>query len=111
MTAPLPMGWVESDRRYPDPNCVRSRYSTPVSHMMDLRLVSVNDHRLRSNSKRSYLLFNLRRRGIDTCLQETRFDSNFLEAILSRDYLYFSACFEDRSRGVTWLISRRLILT
>ena len=42
------------------------------------------------------------------CLQETHFDSNFHEGILSRDYLSFSANFDGRSRGVTWLISRHL---
>ena len=60
--------------------------------MMDLRLASLN--------------------GIDICcLQETCFDSNFHEGILSRDYLSFSAYFDGRSRGVTWLISRRLVAT
>ena len=33
------------------------------------------------------------------------------EGILSRDYLSFSAYFDGRSRGVTWLISRRLDAT
>ena len=52
------------------------------------------------------------RRGIDICcVQETRFDSNFHEDILSKDYLFFSAYFDGRSRGVTWLLSRRLVAT
>ena len=38
-------------------------------------------------------------------------DSNFHESILSRDYLSFSAYFDDRSRSVTWLISRCLDAT
>ena len=77
--------------------------------MMDLRLASLNGRGLRSDSKRSQLLLYLQRRGIDICcLQETHFDSNFYEGILARDYLSFSACFDSRSRGVTWLVSRRL---
>ena len=77
--------------------------------MMDLRLASLNGRGLRSDSKRSQLLLYLQRRGIDICcLQETHFDSNFHEGILSRGYLSFSACFDGRSRGGTWLVSRRL---
>ena len=77
--------------------------------MMDLRLASLNGRGLRSDSKRSQLLLYLQRRGIDICcLQETHFDSNFYEGILAKDYLSFSACFDSRSRGVTWLVSRRL---
>ena len=77
--------------------------------MMDLRLASLNGRSLRSDSKRSQLLVYLQRRGIDICcLQETHFDSNFHEGVLSRDYLSFSAYFDGRSRGFTWLISRRL---
>ena len=77
--------------------------------MMDLRLASLNGRGLRSDSKWSQLLLNLQRRGINICgLQETHFDSNFHEGILSRGYLSFSACFDGRSRGVTWLVSRRL---
>ena len=80
--------------------------------MMDLRLASSNGCGLRSESRRSHLLLYLKRRGIDICcLQETHFDSNFHESILSRDYLSFSAYFDGRSRGVTWLISRRLDAT
>ena len=76
--------------------------------MMDLRLASINGRGLRSDSKRSQLLLYLQRRGIDICcLQETHFDSNFYEGILSRGYLS-SACFDGRSRGVTWLVSRSL---
>ena len=79
---------------------------------MDLRLASLNGRGLRSDSKRSQLFLYLQRRGIDICcLQETHFDSNFHEGILSRDYLSFSAYFDGRSRGVTWLISRRLDAT
>ena len=75
--------------------------------MMDLRLASINGRGLRSDSRRSHLFLYLQRRGIDICcLQETRFDFNFHEDILSKDYLSFSACFDGRSRGVTWLISR-----
>ena len=44
-------------------------------------------------------------------MQETRFDSNFHEDILLKDYLSFSAYFDGRSRDVTWLISRRLDAT
>ena len=77
--------------------------------MMDLRLASINGRGLRSDSKRSQLLLYLQRRGIDICcLQETHFDSNFYEGILARGYLSFSACFDGRSRGVTWLVSRSL---
>ena len=77
--------------------------------MMDIRLASLNGRGLRSDSRRSHLFLYLQRRGIDICcLQETRFDFNFHEDILSKDYLSFSACFDGRSRGVTWLISRRL---
>ena len=80
--------------------------------MTDLRLASLNGRGLRSDSRRSHLLLCLQRRGIDICcLQETRFDSNFHEDILSKDYLSFSAYFEGRSRGVTWLVSRRLVAT
>ena len=80
--------------------------------MMDLRLASLNGRGQRSDSRRSHLLLYLQCRGIDICcLQETRFDSNFHESILSRDYLSFSAYFDGRSRGVTWLISRRLDAT
>ena len=80
--------------------------------MMDLRLTRLNGHGLRLDSRRSHLLLYLQRHGIDICcLQETRFDSNFHEDILSRDYLSFSAYFDGRSRGVTWLISRRLDAT
>ena len=35
----------------------------------------------------------------------------FLEDILSKDCLAFSAYFDGCSRGVTWLVSRRLITT
>ena len=77
--------------------------------MMDLKLASLNGRGLTSDSKRSQLLLYLQRRGIDICcLQETHFDSNFHEGILVRDYLSFSACFDGRSGGVTWLVSRRL---
>ena len=80
--------------------------------MMDLRLASLNGRGLRSDSRRSHLLLYLQRRGIDICcLQETRFDSNFHGGILSRNYLSFLAYFDGRSRGVTWLISRRLDAT
>ena len=80
--------------------------------MMDLRLASLNGRGLRAGSRRSHLFLYLERRGIDICcLQETRFDSNFHEDILSKDYLSFSAYFDGRSRGVTWLISRRLDAT
>ena len=80
--------------------------------MMDLRLASLNGRGLRSDSRRSHLFLYLQRRSIDICcLQETRFDSNFHEDILSRDYLSFSAYFDGRSRGVTWLISRHLDAT
>ena len=80
--------------------------------MMDLRLTSLNGRGLRSVSRRSHLFLYLQRRGIDICcLQETRFDSNFHKGILSKGYLSFSAYFDGRSRGVTWLISRRLDAT
>ena len=80
--------------------------------MMDLRLASLNGRGLRAGSRRAHLFLYLQRRGIDICcLQETRFDSNFHEDILSKDYLSFSAYFDGRSRGVTWLISRRLDAT
>ena len=80
--------------------------------MMDLRLASLNGRGLRAGSRRSHLFLYLQRRGIDICcLLETRFDSNFHEDILSKDYLSFSAYFDGRSRGVTWLISRRLDAT
>ena len=80
--------------------------------MMDLTLASLNGRGLRSNSRRSHLFLYLQRRGIDICcLQETHFDSNFHEGILSRNYFSFSAYFDGRSRGVTWLISRRLDAT
>ena len=78
---------------------------------MDLRLASLNGRGLRSDSRRSHLLLYLRRRGIDICCShETRFDSNFHEDILSKDYLS-SAYFDGRSRGVNWLLSRRLVAT
>ena len=77
--------------------------------MMDLRLAILNGRGMRSECRRSHLLLYLQRSGIDICcLQETHFDSNFHESILSRDYLSFSAYFDGRSRGVAWLISRRL---
>ena len=80
--------------------------------MMDLRLASLNGRGLSSDSRRSHLRLYLQRRGIDICcLQETRFDSNFHEDILSNDYLSFSTYFDGRSRGVTWLVSRRLVAT
>ena len=80
--------------------------------MMDLRLASLNDCGLRSDSRRSHLLLYFQHHGIDICcLQETRFDSNFHEGILSRNYLSFSAYFDGRYRGVTWLISRHLDAT
>ena len=80
--------------------------------MMDLRLASLNGRSLRSDFRRFHLLLYLQRRSIDICcLQETRFDSNFHEGILLRDYWSFSAYFDGRSRGVTWLISRRLDAT
>ena len=80
--------------------------------MMDLRLASLNGRSLRSDSRRFHLFLYFQHRGIDICcLQETRFDSNFHESILSRDYLSFSAYFDGRSRGVTWLMSRRLDAT
>ena len=76
--------------------------------MMDLRLASLNGRGLRSVSRRYYLLLYLQHRGIDICcLQETRFH----EGILSMNYLSFSAYFDGRSRGVTWLINRRLDAT
>ena len=80
--------------------------------MMDLGLASLNGRGLRSDSKRYHLRLYLQRRDIDICcLQVTRFDSNFHEDILSRDYLSFSAYFDGRSRGITWLVSRRLVAT
>ena len=80
--------------------------------MMDLRLASLNGRGLRSGSRRSLLFLYLQRRGIDICcLQETCLDSKFHEGIPSRDYLSISAYFDGRSRGVTWLISRRLDAT
>ena len=80
--------------------------------MMDLRLASLNGRCLRSDSRRSHLRLYLRRRGIDICcLQEIRFYSKFHEDILSKNYLSFSAYFDGRSRGVTWLVSRRLVAT
>ena len=79
---------------------------------MDLRLASLNGCGLKSDSKRSHLLLHLLRCGIDICcLQETRFDSNFHEGILSKDYLAFLEYFDGRSSGVTWLVIRRLIAT
>ena len=53
--------------------------------MMDLRLASINGRGLRSDSRRSHLFLYLQHRGIDICcLQETRFDFNFHEDILSK---------------------------
>ena len=77
--------------------------------MMDLRLASLNGRDLSSDSRRSHLLLYHQCHSIDICcLQETHFDSKFHEGILSMDYLSFSAYFDGRSRGVTWLISRCL---
>ena len=77
--------------------------------MMELRFACLNGRGLRSDSRRSHLRLYLQHRSIDICcLQETRFDSNFHEGILSKDYLSFSAYFDGRSKGVTWLVSRRL---
>ena len=76
---------------------------------MDLRLGNLNGCGLRSDSTISQLLLNLQCRGIDICcLQETNFDSNLREGILTRDYLSFSA-FLTVVLGVTWLISKLLI--
>ena len=76
---------------------------------MDLRLASINARGLRSDSKRSHLLAHLKQRGADICcIQETHFDSNFRESILSRVYEPFSAYFDGRARGVSWLICRGL---
>ena len=80
--------------------------------MMELRLASLNGRGLRLDSRRSHLRLYLQHHGIDICcLQEACFDSNFHEDILSKDYLSFSAYFDGRSRGVTWLVSRRLVAT
>ena len=77
--------------------------------MMDLRLACLNGRGLWSDS---HLLLHLQRCGIDICcLQEIRFDSNCHEGILLKDYLALSAYFDGHSRGVTWLLSRRLIAT
>ena len=58
------------------------------------------------------MLLHLRRRGIDICcLQETRFDSNFHESILLKDYFAFPAYFDGRSRDVNWVIGRHQITT
>ena len=79
---------------------------------MDLRLASLNGRGLRFDSKRSHLNLHFQRRGLDIwCLQETRFDSNFHVGILSKNYLAFLAYFDGRSRGITRLVSRRLIAT
>jgi len=76
---------------------------------MGLKLVSINARGLRSPSKRKHLLERLKSREVDICcIQETRFDSNFRESILSEVYEPFSACFDGRSRGVSWLFSRNL---
>ena len=79
---------------------------------MDLRLASINGCRLRSDSKRSHLLLHLQSCGIEICcLQETLFDSNFHEGILSREYWSFSAYFDGRSRGLIRLVSRHLFVS
>ena len=72
-------------------------------------MVSVNARGLRSDSKRIRLRSHLEDRGVDICvIQETHFDSSFHEDILSGVYEPFSAFFDGRSRGVTWLVSRSL---
>ena len=79
---------------------------------MDLRLVTINARGLRSESKRKQLLSHLEFRKADICcLQETHFDSHFHESILSRVYEPFSAYFDGRARGVSWLINRNLKAT
>ena len=71
----------------------------------------INGRGLRSDSKRSHLLFFTFSSAelISVVLKDTHFDYNFHEVILLRDYLSFWAYFDGHSRGVTWLINRRLI--
>ena len=72
--------------------------------MMDLRLAHLNGRSLRLDCRRSHLLLYLQHYSIDICcLQETCFDSNFHEGILSRDDLSFSAYFDCHFRGVVAL--------
>ena len=74
---------------------------------MDLRLTSLYGHGLRSDSQ---LILHLRCRSIDICsLQVARFDCNYHKCIRSNNYIAFSAYFDGRSRGVPWLVSRRLV--
>ena len=110
MTEPSLMRWPQDPWARPSGSwplsCLVQAPNPCNCFMMDLRLASLNGRCLRAGSRRSHLFLYLQR-----CLQETRFDSNFHEDILSKDYLSFSAYFDGRSRGVTWLISRRLDAT
>ena len=80
--------------------------------MDTLFLASVNAYGLRAESRRSRLIRYLHSLKVSiACVQETRFASSDNETILSRDFRLFSAYFDGRSRGVSWLISKSLEVT
>ena len=102
----------ESSRRCPYSRYVLSRYPTPLIIQMDLWLVSMDACWLKCDSMTSQLLSLLQLCVVVvSCLQETHFDSNFRQGILSNVYKPYSVYFEGRARGVSWLINRNLNAT
>ncbi len=76
---------------------------------MALWLATLNVRGLRSESRRARLSRDLQRLGVNVCcVQETRFSSHDYEDILSKGFALYSACFDGRSRGVSWLVSKSL---
>lgn len=76
---------------------------------MSLFIASLNFLRLRSESRKARLDYDLQHLRVHVCaLQVTRFHSGDLDVILSSRFDLFSVYYDDRSRVVSWLVSRSL---
>ena len=76
---------------------------------MDLRLASVNVRGLRADSRKWRLSLDLQHLGVDICcVQETHFIPGDHLRTLSKTFKAYSAYYNSRSRGVSWLVKRSL---
>lgn len=76
---------------------------------MALWLVNLNGRGLKSKSRRARLVRNLQRLGVLVCcLLETHLILSDYEDILSNGFHLYLPYFDNRSKGVSWLINRSL---
>lgn len=76
---------------------------------MALWLASVHARGLRSKIRRARLANDLQCPGVDVyCLQKTQFSTRDYEYIPSKRFVFYSECFDGRSRGISWLAGKSL---